>query len=538
MPSALLAPELPSRTPTLSAAVPVVQALALTGFGALLAQAVDTVRDGRPVSVAVWVGASALIVLAGAARWAGCVLVAQAGAEQEGWQRARLTQHALGRGYRWLSHQDAGRLATLLTEGVDKHVRYRIGYLGTAIGSLVATVATVGLTALLIDPWSALWLGLLLPVAPLVSWAVQRFTRRSPADTRRAQNQYAAHFFDSVQGLTSLRLLTAHRRRAAQLAEDGEQVRQSAMAVLWTNQLLVLALDLTFALVLLGGAAVIALTGVEAGRVTVGEGLALVWVSHLLLSPVRHAAGYFYIGIGGRAAEAEIERLTRTPAADLPRWTPSEPEAPTDLESASLSFRHDDDLVLDNVDLTLASGSATAVIGPSGSGKSTLLALLQGMLEPERGRVGRVTATGNSDAAWLQRHTALVGQGATLLRGSVAQNLRLAKPDATDEELWQVLRRVGLADEIPSLDTAVGELGHGVSGGQAQRIAIARVLLADRPVLLLDEPTSSLDGPTEQAVLAALKEAAQGRTVVSVAHRASALDTGAQIYTLVEGRLR
>ena len=537
MPSALLAPGFPSRVPVLSAALPVVRALALTGLGALLARAVDTVRAQDPISPWLWVGAGVLILVAGLTKWFGSALVAQATAEQEGWQRARLTRQVLGRGYRWLSGQDAGKLATLLNEGVVKHVEYRVGYLGTAVGALLAPVATVGLTALLIDARSALWLALLLPAAPLIVGLCHRFTRRSPAARRRAQAVYAGRFLDSVQGLTSLRLLNAHRRRAAQLADDGEQVRVSVMAVLWANQLLILALDLTFALVLLGGSGVIALTGVQADRLSLGEGFAIVWVSYLLLSPIEYVGAFFYLGIGGRAAEAEILELASASAGPLSRWSPPDQGPATDLEVASVTFRHDQEIVLRDVDLKLTPGSATAVIGPSGSGKSTLLALLQGLLEPDQGRVGRVTTIG-SDAAWLQQHTALVGQGAALLRGSVAQNLRLARPDASDEQLWQVLRRVGLADEIPDLDTPVGELGHGVSGGQAQRIAIARVLLADRPVLLLDEPTSSLDGPTEQAVLAALREASQGRTVVSVAHRASALDTGAQVHTLVKGRLR
>lgn len=509
------------------------RSLAVTGVAIVVGSLVQHAADRAPIPGILWLLAVLLPLLAGALRAAQSLVVSRAAADQEARLRQRLTAHALGRGHSWLSGQDTAGLATLLGEGVDKHVTYRTTFMGPAIGSLLAPLASVVALGLLVDARSALLVGLLLPLAPLVIAGGRRLSRRSPAAYRRAQAAYARRFLDSVQGLTSLRLLDAHQRRAQQLHDDGERVRQGVMQVLWANQLLVLVLDLTFALLLLGGSAVVALTGLQSGRLGIGQALAVLLTSTVLLAPADFVGAFFYIGMGGRAAEAEMASLLDAPARPLAGWQPTT-DGPADLALDHVTVRLGPTRAVDDLSLRLPVGSSTTVVGPSGSGKSTTLALLQGLLLPDEGTVGREGR--GSDADWLQRHTALVAQGAQLLRGSVADNLRLARPDATDSQLWDALRQVGMAEEVTGLDMPVGELGHGVSGGQAQRIAIARALLADRPVLLLDEPTSSLDGPTEQAVLAALAEASKGRTVVQVAHRASAVGDDTRVVRLEAGR--
>jgi ABC-type multidrug transport system fused ATPase/permease subunit len=199
-------------------------------------------------------------------------------------------------------------------------------------------------------------------------------------------------------------------------------------------------------------------------------------------------------------------------------------------------------LVLDGVSFSVPAGSRTALVGPSGAGKSTVLALLERFYEPTDGRI-TVDGTDLSRVprSELRSRIGLVEQEAPVLSGTLADNLRLAAPQATDDQLRRVLTAVGL-DELgersdDGLDLNLGEDGIRLSGGQRQRLAWARVILADRPVLLMDEPTSAVDSRTEQLLQRTLGEASRNRTVVVVAHRLSTIADFDQIVVLDQGRV-
>lgn len=205
---------------------------------------------------------------------------------------------------------------------------------------------------------------------------------------------------------------------------------------------------------------------------------------------------------------------------------------------------HDDagQLVLDGVSFTVPAGSRTALVGPSGAGKSTVLALLERFYEPTS---GSISVDGlplpRIPRSVLRSRIGLVEQEAPVLSGTLADNLRLAAPGATDDQLRRVLAAVGLdalgdrSDD--GLDLNLGEDGIRLSGGQRQRLAWARVILADRPVLLMDEPTSAVDSRTEQLLQQTLGEASRDRTVVVVAHRLSTVADFDQIVVLDQGRV-
>ncbi|MHA7210482.1 ABC transporter ATP-binding protein [Arthrobacter sp. MDT1-65] len=199
-------------------------------------------------------------------------------------------------------------------------------------------------------------------------------------------------------------------------------------------------------------------------------------------------------------------------------------------------------LVLDGVSFSVPAGSRTALVGPSGAGKSTVLALLERFYEPTGGSITLGgTALSRMPRSELRSRIGLVEQEAPVLSGTLADNLRLAAPDATDEQLRRVLAAVGL-DELgersdDGLDLNLGEDGIRLSGGQRQRLAWARVVLADRPVLLMDEPTSAVDSRTEQLLQRTLGEASRDRTVIVVAHRLSTIADFDQIVVLDQGRV-
>ena len=262
------------------------------------------------------------------------------------------------------------------------------------------------------------------------------------------------------------------------------------------------------------------------GTFPLGAAVAAVLIALLATGPVDVVGKFFYVGAGGRAAEAQlgafIDRGTPGPRAagrggstaalELVDVTASWPGGPT---------------VLTHLFLAVREGERVALVGPSGAGKSTVGALLQGHLVPSSGRVFVGGVDASADPAAARARLAVVEQRTFLFLGTIAENLRVADPAATDARLWEVLGLAGLADEVAAmprgLDTPVGEHGALLSGGQAQRLGIARAWLRDAPILLLDEPTSQVDLAGEAAILGALDRLAAGRSVLMIAHRPGAI---------------
>jgi ABC-type multidrug transport system fused ATPase/permease subunit len=280
---------------------------------------------------------------------------------------------------------------------------------------------------------------------------------------------------------------------------------------------------------------------------SLGDLVAFLLYLFMLVLPLAQAVHAFTTLQAGLGALDRMQEVMQIPTEDADEVSLPPTPVPTPsaamLELAGVSFAYDGGPpVLDQVSFEVEHGSRTAIVGPSGAGKSTTLALVERFYEPLSGAVrinGVDVSTLPRDE--VRRRIAYVEQEAPVLAGSIADNLRLAAPAATDEELLEMLEQVGLSDLVQrtdrGLDTPVGDDGVLLSGGQRQRLAWARVLLAGSDLLLLDEPTSSVDSRTEQVLQDTLRAAARERTVLIVAHRLATVADSDRIVVLDGGRI-
>ena len=443
-----------------------------------------------------------------------------------------------------------GALVSTLVDGSERVSKYEFTFLPQAISALITPLVVLVLAAIFIDPLSALELTLGIAIAIGGSIGVSRLTRGSAAGSRKQRSALAAQYLDAVQGLSTLVLARAGERYAQRLGQRGEANRRALMRLLAGNQLVILATDLFTSVFILLASVAIAASGLKSGRLDAGDALALALVALVLLDPLNHVGAFFYVGMGGRASQKAIRNIlaTPTPASAAPAPVPTKSSyQPEEVDTAAIFLRDvsvgwSDKDVLKNVNLRVELGEHIGIVGRSGAGKSTLMALLAGHLLPREGygRLGPIRLR-PANMSRVQRSSALVSQRSWLFGDTVAQNLRLAKPEATTEELWRALEVAQLDTEIRALpkglETMLGDSGMGLSGGQAQRLAIARAVLADRPILLLDEPTSQVDLASEAAITKALENLGANRTVVTISHRPAALIHTDRIFKVSKGKL-
>ncbi|MFK0192799.1 thiol reductant ABC exporter subunit CydD [Kitasatospora sp. NPDC090308] len=427
--------------------------------------------------------------------------------------RRRLLDHATALGPGYLAGRRTGDLATLATRGVDALDDYFARYLPQL--ALAVVVPLVVLARILGADWeSAAIVCVTLPLIPLfmilIGHATQARTDRQFAGLARLSH----HFLDVVAGLPTLKVFGRARAQARAIGRITEDYRRATLRTLR------LAFVSSFALELLSTLSV-ALVAVSIGfRLVDGTldletGLLVLVLAPEVYLPIRQVGALYHSSAEGLAAAGRIFEVLETPRpADGTRPAP----AAADLRVEHLTVRHPGrgGDTLTDLSLTVPAGRTTVLTGPSGAGKTTLVHALLGFVRPDAGRVlvGGQDLAETDPASW-HAQVAWVPQHPQLFAGTVAENVRLARPDATDDRLAAALAAAHVDFAAPG--TRLAENGHGLSAGQRQRLALARALLADRPVLILDEPTAHLDPVTEAALLDTLR--ALDRTVLLVTHR-------------------
>lgn len=456
-----------------------------------------------------------------------------------------------------LASRSAGSLIDMMTSGTEKIQRYRQAFLGSMIGAMVSPLLVLSIMALFVDPWCALVLLGFVPLVPAIVFGFSKLTRKVSSSSRRRRNQLAASYLDALSGLETLTLLGAADSKGQQLAQIGEENRLSTMRLLAANQLILLVIDLGFNLLLLTTGFALTLWKVINGAwgsdlTVIAPVVSMVGLTLLLLEPMNKIGSFFYVGMAGMANQRLVRAFLsgKDPSqgqdgdasSDKTPVTPHQSDSFLSLQDLTFAYSEGDP-VLQDLDLEIKPGEWVAICGPSGAGKSTLIEVLKGNLLPSQGAYylqGRALDADSS--AWFADQSALVQQHTWIFTGTIRSNLMMVAPRASEDRLWECLEKVGLAAEVRAfaqgLDTPVGEDGYALSGGQAQRLSLARALLSQRQLLLLDEPTSQIDLESEAAITQALAEVAKEKTIVLLTHRASALEFADRVLYLQDGALK
>lgn len=428
----------------------------------------------------------------------------------------------------------------ITVEGVDQLETYFGQYLPQLFYSLLAPV-TLFVVLSFINFRAALVLLLCVPLIPIAIICVQKIAKRLLGKYWGQYAKLGDSFLENLQGLTTLKIYQADARRHEKMNEEAEHFRVVTMKVLKMQLNSIIVMDI----VALGGAAAGIAAGLlsfQAGELHLGGMLAVLLLSADFFIPMRQLGSFFHVAMNGMAASDKIFRLLdieedRSVGKQLPGETVSHAVA-----AKALHFSYEADRkILNGIDLTIKEGSFTALVGKSGCGKSTIASLLLGQAEGYEGslRLGdqEVREMSGQD---LKREITLVSMNSYLFGGTVRENLKMAKPDASEEELWQVLKLVKLDEFLQGqggLDTVLIEAGSNLSGGQRQRLALARALLHDSPVYVFDEATSNIDVESEEQIMKVIRELAGWKTVLMISHRLANTKEADCIYVLEHGTI-
>ncbi|MFD3363029.1 thiol reductant ABC exporter subunit CydD [Streptomyces albidoflavus] len=449
--------------------------------------------------------------------------------------RMRLVERAGQLGPGWLGDRRTGSLIALATRGVDALDDYFARYLPQLGLAVVVPVAV--LARIVTEDWvSAAIIVVTLPLIPLfmalIGWATQSRMDRQWGLLSRL----SGHFLDVVAGLPTLKIFGRAKAQAESIRRITHDYRRATLRTLRIAFLSSFALELLATLSVALVAVTIGMRLVH-GDMDLYTGLVILVLAPEAYLPLRQVGAQYHAAAEGLAAAEEVFAVLETPVPH--RGTQAPPAGALAFEGVTVRYPGRDAPAVREATFTVEPGETVALVGPSGCGKTTLLQAALGFVAPAEGRV----TVGGTDLAevdreqWHQR-IAWVPQRPQLFAGTVAENVRLARPDASEAEVARALEQAGAREFVAGLpagaETELGEDGAGLSAGQRQRVALARAFLADRPVLLLDEPTASLDGASEEAVVEAVRRLAVGRTVLLVVHRPALLAVADRVVRLDE----
>lgn len=453
--------------------------------------------------------------------------------------REQIYQKLLKLGMSYREELKTSEIVQVAVEGVEQLETYFGAYLPQFFYAMAAPL-TLFIVLLPVSVPAAVLLFVCVPLIPVAIALVQTWAKKLLS---RYWDQYTAlgdTFLENLQGLTTLKVYQTDGIRHAKMNEESEKFRKITMKVLTMQLNSITIMDI----VAYGGAAlgiVVALLQYRGGHTGFGGCLLIILLSADFFLPMRQLGSFFHIEMNGMAASGKMFRLLELKEEQQEKKQEiPDTEALIRLDEVCFSYEPERE-ILHDISMELKPGSFTAIVGESGSGKSTLASVLTGQNKRRKGTltIGGVDFDDISEESRM-RHITYVSHNSYLFGGTVRDNLLMAKPDASEEELWRVLEQTKLSDFLKSeqgLDTVLTAQASNLSGGQRQRLALARALLHDSPVYLFDEATSNIDVESENDIMEQIIALAQKKTVIVISHRLANTVTADRIYVLADGKL-
>lgn len=423
-------------------------------------------------------------------------------------------------------------------EGVEQIETYFGLYLPQLFYSLLAPL-TLFAVIVFMSFTPAIVLLLCVPLIPISIAAVQTFAKKLLAKYWGRYTGLGDTFLENLQGLTTLKIYQADEYKNKKMNEEAEEFRKITMKVLTMQLNSITIMDL----VAYGGAALGIILTVKqfvAGNIRLDQAIAIILLSADFFIPMRQLGSFFHIAMNGMAA---IDKIFKILDLEVPEEkTMSLPEKGS-IKVENLSFAYDESHnVLNDISIEIADRGMVSLVGASGSGKSTMASLLMKRSKNYSGKiyVGETDFNEISEKSVMENIT-YISHSSYIFKGSVRDNLLMAKADARDEELWDVLKKTNLADFFEAdngLDFEISEAGGNLSGGQKQRLALARGLLHDSRFYIFDESTSNIDVESEEVILEQIKELAKHKGVLMISHRLANVVSSDKIFVLEKGQLK
>lgn len=458
--------------------------------------------------------------------------------------REKLYEKMLKLGASYSEQVSSSEVVQVSTEGVEQLETYFGKYLPQLFYSLIAPM-TLFVILCRVSLKASVILLVCVPLIPISIVVVQKIAKKLLNKYWSIYTGLGDSFLENLQGLTTLKIYQADQQKADEMDMESQNFRKITMKVLTMQLNSTSVMDI----IAYGGAAVgmaAAVTEFLKGSISLSGTLCIVLLASEFFLPLRLLGSFFHIAMNGMAASDKIFKIL-----DLPEPTTGErklPDSPLDISLKDVHFSYEQEReILKGINLNLPAGSFVSLVGESGCGKSTIAGLLSAK---NRGYTGEITIGSEKalglnlsevDEADLMKHVVLVRHNSYLFKGTVEENLRMAKPDVSKEEMEAVLQKVNLLGFLQTQDglqTKLQEKAGNLSGGQCQRLVIARALLKDAEVYIFDEATSNIDVESEELIMDVIHELAKKRTVLLISHRLANVVKSDRIYFLKDGKIK
>ncbi len=453
--------------------------------------------------------------------------------------REKIYEKMLKLGASYSEQVSSSEVVQVSTEGVEQLETYFGKYLPQLFYSLIAPL-TLFIILCRVSLKASVILLICVPLIPISIVVVQKIAKKLLNKYWSIYTGLGDSFLENLQGLTTLKIYQADQQKADEMDVESQNFRKITMKVLTMQLNSTSVMDI----VAYGGAAIgmaVAVSEFLKGNISVSGTLCIVLLASEFFLPLRLLGSFFHIAMNGMAASDKIFKIL-----DLPEPQTGEktlPDGALDVTLKDVHFSYEEDReILKGINLNLPAGSFASLVGESGCGKSTIAGILSAK---NHGFTGEIIIGGcplpEVNEMDLMKHVVLVRHNSYLFKGTVEENLKMAKPDATKEEMEAVLEKVNLLGFLQTQDglqTQLLEKASNLSGGQCQRLVIARALLKDAEVYIFDEATSNIDVESEELIMQVIHEIAKTKTVLLISHRLANVVKSDQIYFLKDGEIK